>query len=67
MSIGDYIRRRKIEIAKMLLRTTDRSLGEIAMLLSFNSQSHFGRVFLKETGMTPAAYKNSKAIRDSFL
>lgn len=67
MSIGDYIRRRKIEIAQMLLRTTDRSLGEIAMLLSFNSQSHFGRVFLKETGMTPAAYKNSKAIRDSLI
>lgn len=67
MSIGDYIRKRKIEIAKMLLRTTDRNISEIAMILSFNSQSHFGRVFLKETGMTPAAYKNSKAIRDSLL
>ncbi len=67
MSIGDYIRKRKIEIAKMLLRTTDRNLSEIAMILSFNSQSHFGRVFLKETGTTPSAYKNSKAIRDSFL
>lgn len=67
MTIGDYIRKRKIEIAKMLLRTTDRNISEIAMILSFNSQSHFGRIFLKETGMTPAAYKNSKAIRDSFL
>lgn len=67
MTIGDYSRKRKIDIAKILLTTSDKSISEIYEMLSFNSQSHFGRTFLSETGMTPATYKKKYAIVDRFI
>lgn len=66
-TVGEYVRSRKIQIAQMMLKTTDKPISEIALMLSFNSQSHFGRVFLQETGQTPATYKSKNAIIDSVL
>ncbi len=63
-TLGDFIRQRRINVAKVLLSSTDKSLSEIASTLNFNSQSHFGRVFLKGTGYTPAKYRNIHSIRD---
>lgn len=57
ITMSDYMRKRKIEIAMMMLTNTEQSLGEIALSLSFCSQSHFGRIFLKEVGCTPSAYR----------
>lgn len=63
MSVTEYIQRHKINIAKQMLRFTDKSLIEIANYLSFCSQSYFQQVFRKVTGVTPTAYRNGK--RDS--
>ena len=63
-TISEYIAMRKIEAAKIMLQATDKSIADIAMLLSFNSQSHFGRVFLAKTGVSPARYRR-KIISDS--
>ncbi len=67
MTVGDYIRMRKVEMSKLLLTTSDKSIAEIAGLLGFTSQSHFGRVFLKNTGMTPAAYKREAGVSDMVI
>jgi len=67
MSIGAYVRRRKIDFAKLLLRTTDKSIAEISIILAFNSQSHLGKVFLEETGTTPSKYRNNVATHDLIL
>ena len=56
-TITDYIIKRKIDTAKILLTATDKTIEEIALLLSFNSQSHFGRVFLAQTGISPARFR----------
>ena len=56
-TVTEYIAMRKIEAAKIMLKATDKSIGDIAILLSFNSQSHFGRVFLAQTGMSPARFR----------
>ncbi len=56
-TITDYIIKRKIDTAKILLTATDKTIEEIALLLSFNSQSHFGRVFLSQTGISPARFR----------
>ena len=58
ISLGQFTRMRKIETSKILLSNTDKSISEIALSLSFNSQSHFGRVFLEITGYTPAQFRN---------
>ena len=60
VTIGAYIQREKIERAKNLLRYSDRSLFEISEYLGFSSQSYFGRIFKKATGMTPKQYRKEQ-------
>ena len=56
--ISDYIRERKIEIAEERLINTDASILDIALQLSFSSQSHFIQTFKSITGMTPKKYRS---------
>lgn len=58
MTVQNYIQQQKVEEAKHLLRHTDYSLLEIAVNLSFQSQSYFQKIFSKQVGMTPAKYRN---------
>src|SRR6185312_9299210 len=60
-SFGDYIRKLRIEKAINLIETTDCSLTEIAYLTGFSDQSHFTRIFKKQTGRTPTIYKKRQA------
>ena len=57
IAISRYIQKEKIGKAKNLLIYSDRSIMEISGYLGFNSQSHFGKVFREETGMTPKQYR----------
>ena len=50
---------RCIQEIKMLLRTTDKTMQEIALQLDFPDQSFFSRYFKKNTGMTPQEYRNN--------
>jgi len=59
LSFGDYIRKLRIEKAIHLIDTTDYSLTEIAYLTGFSDQSHFNRIFKKQTGENPSAYKKN--------
>lgn len=43
---------------KMLLRTTDLSIQEIAYRLHFPDQSYLGRFFRKQTGLSPSAFRS---------
>ncbi|MDO5702603.1 MAG: AraC family transcriptional regulator [Lachnospiraceae bacterium] len=58
ISISDYVRSRKIEMAKNMLRYTDYSMVEIANKLAFSSQSHFIQQFRSIVGETPKAYRD---------
>ena len=60
ITISRYILKEKIGRSKNLLVYSDRSIMEISEYLSFSSQSHFGKVFLQETGMTPRQYRQMK-------
>jgi len=57
LSFGDYIRKLRIDKAKSLMDTTDYSLTEVAYLTGFSDQSHFTRIFKKQTGENPSVYK----------
>ena len=61
-TVGQYIRREKVGRAKNLLVYSDRSVMEIGEYLGFLSNSHFGQVFKKETGMTPKQYRLANRI-----
>lgn len=57
MSIGDYLRRRRVEFACHKLSTSKESLVDIALAAGFSNHSHFSRIFKQVTGMTPANYR----------
>jgi AraC-like DNA-binding protein len=59
LSFGEYIRKLRIDKAIGLLENTAHSLSEIAYLTGFSDQSHFTRIFKKQTGLNPSAYRKN--------
>lgn len=56
-SIGQYVRRLRIELATKALAESQHSIADIATQFGFADQSHFSRVFVKCIGLTPARYR----------
>ncbi len=56
-TITEYIMQQKIERAKVLLSTTNTSILDISIELSFNSRSYFSDTFQKIVGMAPGEYR----------
>lgn len=61
-TIGEYIRKRRIEHASNLLANTATPLSEIALTCGFSDQSHFCAMFKSHTGLTPAKFRD-QAVR----
>lgn len=57
-TIGEYVRRVRIENACRRIMTTEAPLSEIALASGFSDQSHFTRIFKRLKGMTPAEYRS---------
>lgn len=57
VTLTKYVTQQKVIEAQRILRFTSKSLGEIAELLAFSSQSHFQNTFKKMTGETPLTYR----------
>ena len=56
-SVGAWIDIVRIQRAKRLLSSTDRSIIDIAVSVGVEDQSYFSRLFKKGTGMTPSAFR----------
>lgn len=56
-TLTDYIADEKIKFAKEQLIYTEDTYEMIAYTYGFSSQSHFGSVFKKRTGMTPGEFR----------
>lgn len=57
-SFGEYIRKIRIEKAvDRMLQNPDDALTEIAYSCGFSDQSHFTRLFKKNMGITPSAFR----------
>ena len=56
-TVGEYVRRLRIEAACREVSVSDMPLSEIAAAVGFYDQSHFTNVFKRHTGMTPAQYR----------
>jgi AraC-like DNA-binding protein len=46
--------------ARALLKSTDKSIGQISDELNFPSQSFFGKYFKRRTGSSPLQYRKGK-------
>jgi AraC family transcriptional regulator len=60
-TVATYVRRRRVERARIEVAKGDRPLSMIALEAGFADQSHFTRVFRQAFGETPARY--AKAMR----
>ncbi len=52
-TIGDFIRRRRVEMAWERLTSTNSRVVDIALECGFSNQAHFATVFKRLTGLTP--------------
>jgi YesN/AraC family two-component response regulator len=57
ISPWDMLNRFRILRARELLKTSDANITEIAIQVGFDDPSYFGRVFSKQTGLSPKAYR----------
>lgn len=56
-TVGAFIRRERVGLACRQLTDSATPLVEIAHNTGFADQSHFTRIFKRETGLTPSAYR----------
>lgn len=64
VSITEFIRNEKINLAQNLLIYSDYSYSEIAAYLGFASQSHLGSQFKKTVGMTLREYREIYGVKE---
>jgi AraC family transcriptional regulator len=56
-SLGEYMRKLRVEKSLTLLPNKNQSLTAIAYDCGFSDQSHFSRCFREFTGINPLAYR----------
>ena len=57
LTFGEYISQLRLTKAKELLRTTKKSMDEIAAALGLGSANYFGLFFKKHTGISPLRFR----------
>lgn len=66
MSPHQYLIHCRVENAKKLLWNTEISICDVAERSGFGSQQYLNKVFKKETGITPAAYRKEFLEKHTF-
>jgi len=57
-SIIDFKNAQRIKKAKILLRSGNCKITDVASACGFDSHSYFTEVFIKNTGISPTKYRN---------
>ncbi|MFA5006581.1 MAG: AraC family transcriptional regulator [Candidatus Izemoplasmatales bacterium] len=58
-SIPEYITRRRLSNAAIMIFETDKTISYIANTHGYNSDKYFSTVFKKNFGVSPSAYRNN--------
>jgi AraC family transcriptional regulator len=62
-TVGEYLRRLRLDWATRQLSETEDSIAEIASAAGFYDQSHFSHLFKQHTGFTPAEFRAYATVR----
>lgn len=58
----EYVTGKRIQLAKRLLRTTDKRPGDVAKAAGFRDTHYFSTVFKKATGQTPTNFRAGRDV-----
>jgi len=58
-TLGEYVRRLRIEDACRRLITTESAITEVALECGFSDHSHFARVFRRHMGVSPGRFREA--------
>lgn len=64
VNFSEYLNQVRIEKAKELLRMRDIRMTDIALLVGYEDQSYFTRVFKRITGVLPRIYREKKISKE---
>lgn len=53
----DYVQALRVEEAKQILETEDRTVDDVAAAVGYEDPTSFRRIFKRRSGLTPAAYR----------
>ena len=62
MGVSEYIRNRRLHQAKKLLKSTDRSVWEIAQAVGFADYNYFSRIYKKKYGHSPKGFRRNSTL-----
>ncbi len=57
-SVNEYIRLKKLELARELIEDTDYSISEIVYQIGYKSRSYFSKIFFEKYNILPIDYKD---------
>ncbi|AIQ53856.1 response regulator transcription factor [Paenibacillus sp. FSL R7-0331] len=60
LTFVEYVTQQRIEAAKFMLASTDKSIAAISAGVGYQERRYFTKVFQKQTGMTPKEYRDRK-------
>ena len=66
ITVGEYIRLRRLTLAGSELRATDTKVIDIAMKYGYDSPDSFGKAFVRFHGVTPSAVRKEGATARSY-
>lgn len=58
-TLSEYIRSKRVELAKQLLSTTKLQIQTVALHCGIMDVQYFSKIFKKETGVTPKEYRDT--------
>lgn len=64
-SPGKWLVNKKLDYSKMLLQSTNKSIGDIAFESGFENNSHFSRVFKEKFQVAPVAFRKNNEVAAS--
>ena len=66
MTVGDYIRSRRLTLAGNELKESDAKILDIALKYRYETAESFTKAFTRFHGVTPSAAKHKKAVLKNF-
>ena len=62
-TVGEYVRRLRVEFARRQIQATDLPLSEIALAAGFADQSHLNKTFKSMLNLTPSEYRKNISLK----